>query len=145
MGQAFAKRGITAENINELNPALYNGPRLLDCYILHGKHFFVSDQAIFRAIGGEYEYENQLKNDDWFIKFGHVMDYASPGDHFFTPYVEFSLWKPNPVTPALPTRVGWVYPHNTHTIPLSNYDRLCENGIVHDLNDLAALPGDVTK
>jgi uncharacterized surface protein with fasciclin (FAS1) repeats len=143
--EAFTKQGLTLEAINELNPVIYNLDRLIGCYILYGKHFFVSDQAIFKAIGAEYVYKNELRNDDWFIQFGTNLMKNNPGDVFFTPFPELSLWKPNPDIPQLPDRIGIVEQNYSKPRPLSGYDKLCENGIVHDLHGLVALPADVIK
>jgi uncharacterized surface protein with fasciclin (FAS1) repeats len=143
--QAFADHGITEATINALNPALYHGQRLFGAYVLYGKHFFVSDQAVFRAIGAEYNYKGSLRNDDWYINFGTEMLQANPGDIYFTPYPEFSLWKPNPLHPQLPERVGLVNQQRDSPRPLAEYDQRCENGIVHNLHGLVLLPIDAVK
>jgi uncharacterized surface protein with fasciclin (FAS1) repeats len=143
--QAFAENGITAETIDQMSPATHNGQRFLGCYMMYGKHFFVSDQAVFRAIGDEYTYDYTLRNDNWFVRFGSNMMPANPSDFFFTPFPELALFKPNPDFPGLPDRMGIVEQRYGSPRPLVDYDHLCENGLVHQLHGILLMPGDAAN
>lgn len=140
----FIAQGLTLETINALNAAAYHRDRLFGAYILYEKHFFVSDESVFGRSGGG-NYNGYLRGDSWYLRFGSNFMTTNPGDHFFTPYPELSLWKPNVTPGGLPDRVGMVTQVYEHPKPLSYYDHLCENGIVHQLHGLLALPEDVTK
>ena len=139
---AFASRGITAEMINSLDVGLYHAQRLFGCYVLDQSHFFVSDQHVFKSLGAEYEYPSTLKNDTWYIQFATSLMATNPSDRFFTPYPEMSLWKPGA---SLPDRIGWVWQTSSDLKPLVWYDHLCENGIVHRMHGLIAVPTDALK
>jgi uncharacterized surface protein with fasciclin (FAS1) repeats len=143
--EAFLEKGITAQTIEEMNPGSYSGIRFLGCYIMYGKHFFVSDQAVFRYIGGEYTYEYTLRNDNWYVQFGSNMMPSNPNEFFFTPYPELTYFKPNPDIPGLPTRIGLVQQQYDMPRPLVDYDRLCENGLVHQLHGVLLLPADAAN
>ncbi len=140
----FEEKGITIETISAMNEAAYYGNRLFGAYILYEKHFFVSDELVFSQSGGG-NYKGFLRNDSWYINFYSNSMRNNPGDNFFTPYPELSLWKPSVRPGGLPDRIGMVTQVYDQPRPLSYYDHLCDNGIVHQLHGLLALPEDVTK
>jgi uncharacterized surface protein with fasciclin (FAS1) repeats len=140
---AFTSKGITAETINNLDTNGYNGIRLFGAYIMYQNHFFISDQYVFKSMGGEYTYRSPLRNDTWYISFGTDLERANPSDVFFTPYPSLVLWKPVPG--GLPVIIGSVAQNTTSLMPLVYYDHLCENGIVHRLHGLLTQPSDAAK
>lgn len=140
---AFTSKGINAETINNLDTNGYYGTRLFGAYIMYQNHFFVSDQYVFKGMGGEYTYQSTLRNDSWYVGFGTDLQRANNSDVFFTPYPALSLWKP--VRGSLPVLIASVAQASNALKPLVYYDHLCENGIVHRLHDLLALPADAAK
>lgn len=140
---AFTSKGITAEIINDLDTNGYYGTRLFGAYIMYQNHFFVSDQYVFKGMGGEYTYQSPLRNDTWYVGFGTDMQATNPSDGYFTPYPAVALWKPVPG--SLPVLIATVIQNSTLLKPLVYYDHLCENGIVHRLHGLLALPADAAK
>jgi uncharacterized surface protein with fasciclin (FAS1) repeats len=140
---AFTTKGITAETINSLDTNGYYGIRLFGAYIMYDNRFFISDQYVFKGMGGEYTYQSTLRNDTWYTGFGTDLQSANPSDGFYTPYPALTLWKPVPG--GLPVIIGSVMQNTSSLKPLVYYDHLCENGIVHRLHGVLALPADAAK
>lgn len=140
---AFTSNAITAETINDLDTNGYYGNRLFGAYIMYQNHFFISDQYVFQGMGGEYTYRSPLRSDPWYVGFGTDMQQSNPSDVFFTPYPALSLWKPVPG--GLPVLIANITQNSTSLKPLVYYDHLCENGIVHRLHGVLALPADAAK
>lgn len=62
---AFTTAGITAESLEAIQTDAYNGNRLFGGYILHEKHFFISDIDVFYYFGNQNVYLKELENDIW--------------------------------------------------------------------------------
>ncbi|WP_126972729.1 fasciclin domain-containing protein [Gynurincola endophyticus] len=145
---AFINKGITLQMMEDLNADNYNGNRLLGQYIIYNNHFFISDQYLFYRVGGEYTYAPNLRNDDWYVHINCINAYsANPGDAHYTNFPTFSLWKPPVGSTPFGTRIGpEIQSNNNGVIPaIENYDRLFENGIVHHLTGITAVPLDLIK
>lgn len=146
---AFINRGITLQTIGDMTPENYNGNRFLGQYIIHNNSFFISDQYLFYRVAGEYTYAPTINNDDWYVNINTANGYrANPGDIHFTQYPTYSLWKPPVGSASVGTRIGnEISPMGQTNVlaPIESYDRLLENGVVHHLKGITALPIDVLK
>ncbi|ASZ09651.1 fasciclin domain-containing protein [Chitinophaga pendula] len=142
--EALTSKGITMETIDTLTTAAYYGNRLFGAYILYGKHFFISDMAIFGAITGENIYNTSLRNDNWILRLATVDMKADPADNFTVSLPILGLFNPGK-NPANPDRIGEVIQRSDDVKPPVWYDHRCENGIVHQLHGALATPADVLK
>ena len=146
--EAFASAGITQSDIDGLDAAKYDLTRLFGAYIVYGKHFFVTDQWIFNVVTGNSIYYSFLRNDDWKLQLVSITSRPDgPGGSIesITAYPELILYKPNPRVPEVPFIIGQVGQNYYKHQPLAGYDRLCENGLVHDLHGILIKPADALK
>ncbi|MDR6944223.1 fasciclin domain-containing protein [Mucilaginibacter pocheonensis] len=128
----FEAQNITEASIAALDPATHSGERLFGSYILHNKHFFISDYNVFYIINNESAYNGQLDNDSWYF-------IISTERNFFTAAVTYSA--------HLQTALD--YPYDTYpaagsTTPALT-DNLTDNGLVHDMQGLLLLPEQALK
>lgn len=129
--EAFTSAGITAEDIDILQPSAYDGNRLFGGYILNEKHFFISDIDIFSNFGNETAYLKELENDTW--------------------CTELSVTRPdvNSIRYSLrlkKARTGFSYTSSSGgNTSMVTVDYLTDNGLVHATTGVIARLTDAQK
>ena len=110
--------GITAQTLNELTTAKYDGDVLFGSYLIYKKHFFISDPVIFAKIGNDGKITYMLRDNKHNATFSSAEDYPS--------------WL---LTFNLSIRAGFGpfdgYIGTIHSNIGANMDFLCSNGIIH--------------
>ena len=118
--EALAYLGITETSLNAMDASKYIGDRLFGAYILHDKHFFVSDAQVFSRISSSAKFDYQLKNDSYYMTYSAAKAYPTFQLAFF-----LAMREANGVfDPVIAQATGDVLVKN---------DNLCSNGLVHHL------------
>lgn len=129
--EAFTSAGITAEGIEALEPAAYNGTRLFGGYILNGKHFFISDVHVFSYFGSESGYLKELENDTWCTE----LSVTRANDQSLSYALRLKK-----------ARTGFSYTGSSgRNISMATVDYLTDNGVVHSSDGVIAVLTDVQR
>jgi uncharacterized surface protein with fasciclin (FAS1) repeats len=134
----FNARGITQTTIDTMTVAAYHAERFLGMYILHGRHFFLSD--IF--VTGSGRYESFLRNDDWKINWLNVPLTPANMGSLYNPEIRSYKIRPGATNY---TEVGYIIATSSDPKPVTWFDHLCENGVVHQVQGVLAMPQDALK
>lgn len=112
--KAFASAGITLATVESWNVADYIGARLLGAYIFYNKNYFTTDVSVAGNANNESSYITTPRNDNAYIEWFGALLRARQSQS-----------------------LGW---SNDATVNKHKSDHLCENGIVHTLDNILIKP-----
>ncbi|SOD13348.1 fasciclin domain-containing protein [Pedobacter xixiisoli] len=129
---ALEEIGITSASIEAMDINKYVGERLFGTYLMHHRHFFVSDAQVFSRINSSSNFEYILNNDSYYMTFSASKAY---------PTFKLAYW--------VSIRAGKggfdpVITSGTGDIVAKN-DNLCSNGIVHHMVTALLSPAQAIK
>ena len=117
---ALENVGITAATLQAMDTSKYIAERLFGTYLLHNRHFFVSDAQVFSRISSNARFDYRLNNDSYFMTYSAFKEYPS-----FKLAFGVSIRPGNGVLdPVISSGTGNLIAKN---------DNLCSNGLVHHL------------
>ncbi|MDR3010737.1 MAG: fasciclin domain-containing protein [Sphingobacterium sp.] len=116
---ALAKIGITEESLGELKTEGYNGEMLFGCYVIKGKHFFVSDSDAFATIATDGGYMRLAGDGVRGIQFGSTV-FFNKITYTLTLYSVPSI------------SAGRIEAKAEYDVE-AKMDYLCSNGVIHNL------------